>query len=176
MANRVFIGNVPFDVTEADLRELFKIVGKIKQVVIPKDRETGKPRGFAFIEFETHSQMLDAISRFNNAMLKERKLSVCEAKKKEDNKPKPKSEDNSSIEPSVIWEDEETGFQKEKKQRKEVDFESSSKAKKKILAELEEKGSKIRHKGGKFIGLEDEEEDDDDFVPVYMKEPSQKEE
>jgi RNA recognition motif-containing protein len=180
VANRVFVGNIPFDVTEAELREFFKLAGKITQIAIPKDRETGKSRGFAFLEFESHSQMMDAIERYKNAILKDRKISVSEAKKKDSSQSKTnlKVSTSKTNEPSVIWEEEEVDTSREKKQRKEVDFEASSKAKKKILAEMEEKNSKniIRQKSGKFIGSDDEEDEDDDFIPVYMKEPEEKEE
>jgi len=81
VANRVFVGNIPFDVTEAELREFFKLAGKITQIAIPKDRETGKSRGFAFLEFESHSEMMQAIERYKNAILKDRKISVSEDKK-----------------------------------------------------------------------------------------------
>lgn len=176
--SRIFVGNIPFDATEEELKTLFKELGKIKQVLIPKDRETGKSRGFAFVEFEDSSQMMEAIARFNNATFKERKITVSEAKKRDSSSPsssrqRPQSRSNAAIEPTVTWEEEETEQVREKRYKKDVDFEASSKAKKRMIAEMEERKSKvIRDKGGKFIGLDDEEEDEDDFVPVYMKEPS----
>ena len=51
MAVRLFVGNMPYGATEADLRAHFSRVGEPSQVVIPVDRETGRPRGFAFVEF-----------------------------------------------------------------------------------------------------------------------------
>ncbi len=172
--NRIFVGNIPFDATEEDLRSLFKVLGKIKQILIPRDRETGKSRGFAFVEFEDASQMMEAIARFNNTMLKDRKITVSEAKKRDSSsglRQKPQTKLPATAEPTVTWE-EETEQVREKKYKRDVDFETSSKAKKRIIAEMEERQSKvIRNKGGKFIGLDDEDEDDDDFVPVYMKEP-----
>lgn len=174
--SRIFIGNIPFDATEEDLKTLFKELGKIKQILIPKDRDTGKSRGFAFVEFEDSSQMLEAIARFNNSLLKNRKITVSEAKKRDSNSPSSKqrqqTKTQTSPEPTVTWEEEETELVREKKYKKDVDFEASSKAKKRILAEMEERKSKvIRDKGGKFIGFDDEDEEDDDFIPVYMKEP-----
>jgi len=175
--SRIFVGNIPFDATEEELRTLFKELGKIKQVLIPKDRETGKSRGFAFVEFEDSSQMMEAIARFNNATFKERKITVSEAKKRDasasSSRQRTQSKSHSVVEPTVTWEEEETEQVREKRYKKDVDFEASSKAKKRMIAEMEERKSKIiRDKGGKFIGLDDEEEDEDDFVPVYMKEPS----
>ncbi len=51
MAVRLFVGNMPYGATEADLRAHFSSVGEPSQIVIPVDRETGRPRGFAFVEF-----------------------------------------------------------------------------------------------------------------------------
>lgn len=179
--SRIFVGNIPFDATEEELRTLFKELGKIRQILIPKDRETGKSRGFAFVEFEDSSQMIEAIARFNKATFKERKITVSEAKKKDSSssssfsssRQKLKSKSRSAVEPTVTWEEEESEQVREKRYKRDVDFEASSKAKKRMIAEMEERKSKvIRDKGGKFIGLDDDEEDEDDFVPVYMKEPS----
>jgi len=49
VAVRLFVGNMPYGATEADLRSHFASVGEPSQVVIPVDRETGRPRGFAFV-------------------------------------------------------------------------------------------------------------------------------
>ena len=54
MSVRLFVGNLAFDVTESDVRELFSAAGAVLQVRIPTDRETGKPRGFAFVDFDDH--------------------------------------------------------------------------------------------------------------------------
>ena len=51
MAVRLFVGNMPYGATEADLRTHFSGVGEPSQIVIPVDRETGRPRGFAFVEY-----------------------------------------------------------------------------------------------------------------------------
>ena len=51
MPVRLFVGNLPYDTTEPDLREFFAPVGPLSTVIIPVDRETGKRRGFAFVEF-----------------------------------------------------------------------------------------------------------------------------
>ena len=86
MSNRIFVGNIPYDATEQELKEFFQKAGNITQVVIPKDRETGKPRGFAFVEFETAAQMQESVFKLNNALLRDRKIIVSEAKKKEPGK------------------------------------------------------------------------------------------
>ena len=56
MSARLFVGNLPYDVTESDLRDFFQPVGELSSVIIPMDRDTGKPRGFAFIEFADQAQ------------------------------------------------------------------------------------------------------------------------
>ena len=65
MAVRLFVGNMPYGATEADLRAHFSAVGEPSQVVIPVDRETGRPRGFAFVEFLDRAIAEQAIERFN---------------------------------------------------------------------------------------------------------------
>lgn len=180
---RVYVGNIPFETTEKDLRELFKSVGKVLKVIIPKDKSSGKPRGFAFVEFENENDVRNAIEKFNNFVLKERKISVKEAVEKEKVEVKvPRGERNNAgnsvsiAQPTVIWNNEGSQKPKEKKVlKKEIDIEESSKAKKRMIAELEEKDSKIMKKGGKIILDEDEEEDDDGYIPVYMKAPSKEE-
>jgi cold-inducible RNA-binding protein len=182
VSNRIFVGNIPYDATELELKEFFKKAGNITQVVIPKDRESGKPRGFAFVEFETASQMQEAVFRFNNIPLRDRKIIVSEAKKKEassssSSSSAPRSRSSSSAPPAttVSWDVEENESPREKKFKREVDFEESAKAKKRALAEITEKKARgvVKEKNGRFNNYaEDEEEEGDaDFVPVYMKAP-----
>lgn len=80
MAVRLFVGNLAYDVAEAELRELFSTVGSPSEVRLPTDRETGRPRGFAFIEFSDRAQAEEAISRFNQQIFKGRPLAVSEAR------------------------------------------------------------------------------------------------
>ncbi|MCI0488887.1 MAG: hypothetical protein L0229_20035 [Blastocatellia bacterium] len=84
MPIRLFVGNLPYDVTEAELREFFSAVGPLSYVYLPTDRETGKLRGFAFIEFNDRAHTEEAIRSFNNLMFKGRPLVVKEARVKED--------------------------------------------------------------------------------------------
>ncbi len=83
MSVRLFVGNLPYDVTEVDLREFFAPVGPLSSVVIPVDRETGKRRGFAFVEFSERAQAEEASRRFNNQPLKGRSITVNEARARE---------------------------------------------------------------------------------------------
>ncbi|MGE5835134.1 MAG: RNA recognition motif domain-containing protein [Acidobacteriota bacterium] len=83
MAVRLFVGNMPYGATEADLRAHFSQVGEPSQIVIPVDRETGRPRGFAFVEFLDRSVAEEAITRFNQQPFMGRTLSVSEARPRE---------------------------------------------------------------------------------------------
>ncbi|MFL6214831.1 MAG: RNA recognition motif domain-containing protein [Blastocatellia bacterium] len=84
MAVRLFVGNLPYNTTEAELREHFSTVGPLTYVHLPTDRESGRPRGFAFVEFDNPSQAEEAVRRFNNQMFKGRPIAVNEARAKED--------------------------------------------------------------------------------------------
>jgi RNA recognition motif-containing protein len=74
---------MPYGATEADLRAHFGGVGAPSQVVIPVDRETGRPRGFAFVEFLDRAVAEQAIERFNQQPFMGRTLSVSEARPRE---------------------------------------------------------------------------------------------
>jgi len=80
MAVRLFIGNLPYDVTEAELRAHFAAIGPLSSIALPMDRDTGKPRGFAFIEFSARADAEDAMRRLNNQLFKGRPLAVSEAR------------------------------------------------------------------------------------------------
>src|SRR6185295_8877653 len=83
MAVRLFVGNLPYDATEEEIRQHFSVVGNLSYVSIPLDRETGKKRGFAFVEFADQQQAQEAIRQFNNQPFKGRALAVNEARAKE---------------------------------------------------------------------------------------------
>jgi cold-inducible RNA-binding protein len=84
---RLFIGNLPYAATENDLRELLAGVGEPTQVVLPVDRETGRPRGFAFVDYADRAIAEEAIRRFNQQPFKGRPLAVSEARPREDRGP-----------------------------------------------------------------------------------------
>lgn len=84
MAVRLFVGNMPYGATEADLRAHFAQVGDPSQVVIPVDRETGRPRGFAFVEYLERPKAEEAVTRFNQQPFMGRSLSVSEARPREE--------------------------------------------------------------------------------------------
>ena len=87
MAVRLFVGNLAYSTTEADLRTYFGAVAPPSQVVLPVDRETGRPRGFAFVEFIDRANAEQAIQRFNGQPFNGRPLAVSEARAREDRGP-----------------------------------------------------------------------------------------
>jgi cold-inducible RNA-binding protein len=79
MPVRLFVGNLSYNVTEAELRAHFAALGPLSALALPMDRDTGKPRGFAFVEFRERADAEEAIRRFNSQLFKGRPLAVSEA-------------------------------------------------------------------------------------------------
>jgi len=79
ISNKVFVGNLSFDVTREELIQAFSAAGRVVDAKVPTDRETGRPRGFAFVEFEDDETALKSISLMNGKDLKGRPLRVNEA-------------------------------------------------------------------------------------------------
>jgi RNA recognition motif-containing protein len=84
---RLFIGNLPYGASEADLRAHFAPVAEPSHVVMPVDRETGRPRGFAFVEFAERTIAEQIIEKFNAQPFMGRNLAVSEARAREDRPP-----------------------------------------------------------------------------------------
>jgi cold-inducible RNA-binding protein len=82
VANNLYVGNMAFSTTEATLRELFSQYGTVTKAQLVMDRETGKPRGFAFIEMSNGGDQ--AIAALNGSQLDGRSLTVNEAKPREE--------------------------------------------------------------------------------------------
>ena len=87
MAVRLFIGNLPYGASEADLRAHFAAVAEPTHIVMPVDRETGRPRGFAFVEFAERTVAEQVIDKFNAQPFQGRNLAVSEARAREDRPP-----------------------------------------------------------------------------------------
>jgi RNA recognition motif-containing protein len=83
----LFVGNLPYQATEEDLRTHFSQVGKPTQIVRPLDRETGRARGFAFVEFADRSAAEEAIRKLDGQLMMGRPLAVSEARAREDRGP-----------------------------------------------------------------------------------------
>jgi RNA recognition motif-containing protein len=87
MSVRLFIGNLPYSATEAELREHLSSVGEPASVVLPVDRETGRPRGFAFVDYADRAVAEAAIRKFDQQPFKGRGLAVSEARPREERGP-----------------------------------------------------------------------------------------
>ncbi len=87
MAVRLFIGNLPYGATEADLRAHFAPVAEPSHIAMPVDRETGRPRGFAFVEFADRALAEQVIQKFDAQPFQGRNLAVSEARAREDRPP-----------------------------------------------------------------------------------------
>jgi cold-inducible RNA-binding protein len=87
MSVRLFIGNLPYSATEAELREHLSTVGVPTSVVLPVDRETGRPRGFAFVDYADRAVAEEAIRKFDQQPFKGRGLAVSEARPREERGP-----------------------------------------------------------------------------------------
>ena len=83
MNRKLYVGNLPFDTTETDLETLFASAGAVTSVNVIKDRDTGRARGFAFVEMATDADALNAISTLNATPFGGRNLSVNEARPQE---------------------------------------------------------------------------------------------
>lgn len=84
---RLFVGNLPYQATEDDLRTHFAQAGKPTQIVRPLDRETGRARGFAFVEYAQRSEAEAAIKQFDGQLFMGRPLAVSEARAREERGP-----------------------------------------------------------------------------------------
>lgn len=83
MNTKLYVGNLSYDTTEAELRELFSQSGTVRSVTIPTDRMSGQPRGFAFVEMESAADATKAISACDGQTLGGRQIRVNEARPQE---------------------------------------------------------------------------------------------
>lgn len=80
----MYVGNLSYDATDSDIRELFEAHGTVSDVFIVKDRESGRPRGFAFVSMETSEEMNAAIEGLNGEEFAGRALTINEARPREE--------------------------------------------------------------------------------------------
>jgi len=80
MGKNLYVGNLSYNTTQDDLEELFAAYGEIASINLITDRETGRPRGFGFVEMETEDAAAAAISALNGREVDGRNLNVNEAK------------------------------------------------------------------------------------------------
>ncbi len=80
MNRKLYVGNLPYETTETDLQSLFATAGAVASVTVMRERETGRARGFAFVEMATDADALNAISTLNESSFGGRNLAVNEAR------------------------------------------------------------------------------------------------
>jgi RNA recognition motif-containing protein len=83
MSTKLYVGNLAFQTTSQDLQELFTQAGTVESANIVEDRDTGRSRGFAFVEMSTQDEATSAIEQFNGKEVGGRALKVNEAKPRE---------------------------------------------------------------------------------------------
>ncbi len=84
MAKKLYVGNLSYDTTQEAIRALFEQAGEVSEVTLITDRDTGRPKGFGFVEMGTEEGAQEAIKRFNGFTLDNRPLTVNEARPREE--------------------------------------------------------------------------------------------
>jgi RNA recognition motif-containing protein len=84
MEKKLYVGNMSYETTESELRTMFSEAGTVEAVDVITDRDTGRPKGFAFITMNSQSEAEKAISLFNGKMINNRELTVNMARPREE--------------------------------------------------------------------------------------------
>lgn len=87
METKLYVGNLPFDTSEEDIKTLFSEAGEVKSVVLIKDKFSGQSKGFGFVEMGNQEAMQNALKIFSSYNYKDRPLKVDMARPKEDYRP-----------------------------------------------------------------------------------------
>jgi RNA recognition motif-containing protein len=82
MGNRLYVGNLAFSTTQATIEQTFASAGEVREVAMPTDRETGQPRGFAFVTMGTAQAASAAIAQLNGQVIDGRAIKVNEAQER----------------------------------------------------------------------------------------------
>jgi cold-inducible RNA-binding protein len=80
MGNKLYVGNLPFSANDDSLREMFAQAGQVESAKVITDRDTGRSKGFGFVEMSTEQEAADAITKFNGVDFEGRSLTVNEAR------------------------------------------------------------------------------------------------
>lgn len=87
MEMKLYVGNLPYNITEDDIKNLFAQAGTVSSVALIKDRDTGRSKGFAFVEMASQAEAEKAISMYNGYKLNNRELTVNIARPREERAP-----------------------------------------------------------------------------------------
>ncbi len=79
MGKKLYVGNLPFSATEDSLKEAFSQFGTVESITIIMDRDTGRPKGFGFLEMSSQKEAADVVAKMNGAEMDGRALRVNEA-------------------------------------------------------------------------------------------------
>lgn len=90
---KIYVGNLPFSVDDAKLKELFASYGEIEEATVIKDKYSGRSKGFGFVTFKDDAAAQKAISEMNNKEVEGRELKVNEAKPMDPDRPRPPRRD-----------------------------------------------------------------------------------
>ncbi len=93
MSNKVYVGNLPFSVTDEDVRAMFSEFGEITEAVLIKDKFSGRSKGFGFVTFADEESANKAIAAMNGKEVQGRELKVTEAKPMDPDRPRPPRRD-----------------------------------------------------------------------------------
>jgi len=88
VSKKIYVGNLSYKVTEDDLKDLFGEFGTVTEINVITDRETGRPRGFAFVEMDSDDDATKAINSLNGKTLQDREIVVNEARPRRDSRPR----------------------------------------------------------------------------------------
>src|ERR1051325_10433876 len=82
MGKKLYVGNLPFNTTDESLQEIFSQAGAVNSATIITDRDTGRSKGFGFVEMSSDQEAADAITKFNGTSFEGRTITVNEARPK----------------------------------------------------------------------------------------------
>lgn len=88
MSKKLFVGNLPFEVNDADLATVLAVAGKVIEARVIINTKSGRSKGYGFVEMETEEMAADAVKKFEGATLNERSLTVALATPKQEAKAK----------------------------------------------------------------------------------------
>lgn len=83
MSKKLYVGNLPYSVTETALRDMFSPLGEVTSVAVITDRDSGQPKGFAFVEMADEAAAKQAIAQLNGKAMGSRTITVAEARPQE---------------------------------------------------------------------------------------------
>ena len=92
MAKKLFVGGLPYETSDAELEKLFSELGKVESATVITDRNTGRSRGFGFVEMAVDEEATKAIEKLNGSEIGDRKIVVAEARPREDRPEQPPRE------------------------------------------------------------------------------------